>query len=315
MWGPSRVFAALDHEPIDQRWMKIDGQAGTGMMEFSGDRQRLSFLQYDVTNLAYSIRNRGHAAVIGVGGGRDILSAYYFGFDRITGVEINPIFVNNLTKRYSQYNRISAIDGVSLVVDEGRSWFARATQRFDLIQMSLIDTWAATGAGAFSLTENGLYTIEGWKHFLGRLKPDGVFTVSRWYAPANPGETGRIISLAKATLFDMGVSDPNKHIFLAATPRLSTVVVSRSPLSDADLGKLRGTSDRLAFDTLFSPGTQPTDPVIRVIYNAKTKADLFVKSDDIILDFSPPTDDRPFFFQSASVGRAGGGVERHCQIR
>ena len=45
--------------------------------------------------------------------------------------------------------------------------------------MSLIDTWAATGAGAFSLSENGLYTVQGWQHFIGALTPNGVFTVSR----------------------------------------------------------------------------------------------------------------------------------------
>ena len=65
-----------------------------------------------------------------------------------------------------------------------RSWFASTDQKFDLVQMSLIDTWAATGAGAFSLSENGLYTLEGWRAFLKALNDDGVFTVSRWFSPA-----------------------------------------------------------------------------------------------------------------------------------
>ena len=66
--------------------------------------------------------------------------------------------------------------------------------------MSLIDTWAATGAGAFTLSENGLYTVEAWRIFLERLTSDGVFTVSRWYAPGEVNETGRMVSLAVATL-------------------------------------------------------------------------------------------------------------------
>ena len=49
--------------------------------------------------------------------------------------------------------------------------------------MSLIDTWAATGAGAFTLTENGLYS-RGLAAFSIELNPNGLFTVSRWYAPA-----------------------------------------------------------------------------------------------------------------------------------
>ena len=54
---------------------------------------------------------------------------------------------------------------------------------FDLIEMSMVDTWAATGAGAFSLSENGLYTVEGWKAFLSALTPTGLLTVSRWHSP------------------------------------------------------------------------------------------------------------------------------------
>jgi hypothetical protein len=65
---------------IDQRWMAIDGSAGTGVYRFDGDFAKLEFLKYDVTNLAYYIRHAGRAGVIGVGGGRDILSAHLFGF-------------------------------------------------------------------------------------------------------------------------------------------------------------------------------------------------------------------------------------------
>lgn len=89
-------------------------------------------------------------------------------------------------------------------------------ERFDLIEMSLIDTWAATGAGAYSLSENGLYTVEGWKHFLDALTPNGIYTVSRWYNPANVSETGRVVSLAMTALRAHGVDDPRTHIFLAA---------------------------------------------------------------------------------------------------
>ena len=74
--------------------------------------------------------------------------------------------------------------------------------------MSLIDTWAATGAGAFSFTENALYTVEAWRLFLERLTPDGLFTISRWHDPENLGETGRVISLAVATLLESGIAQP-----------------------------------------------------------------------------------------------------------
>jgi hypothetical protein len=216
MWGGSSTMPSIE---IDQRYMNIDGDAGTTMFRFGGDLAEVDFLKYDVTSLAYYIRNRGRAAVIGVGGGRDLLAACLFGFRDVTGIELNPIFIDYLTRRFRDFNRLADLPGVRFEVDEARSWFANAgrDQNFDLVQMSMIDTWAATAVGAYSLSENGLYTVEGWRQFLASLGPDGVFTVSRWYSPDDVDETGRLLSLAKATLLDMGVPEPRNHLFLASS--------------------------------------------------------------------------------------------------
>ena len=199
----------------------------------------LGFLRYDVTNLAYAIPNLKTGAVIGVGGGRDVLSQRLFGLSDVTGIEINPIIVDVLEHTFSDYTAIAALDGVKFEVDEARSWFARTPRSFDVIQMSLIDTWAATGAGAFTLTENGLYTVEAWHRLLGRINPDGLFTVSRWYAPGEVNETGRLVSLAVATLLANGAAEPRRHLFLAAAGKVATLIVTKSPLSPAALAALK----------------------------------------------------------------------------
>src|SRR4029077_18139183 len=123
-------------------------------------------------------------------------------------------------------------------------------------QMSLIDPWAATGAGAFSLSENGLYTVEAWKIFLGTLSENGVFPVSRWYNAKAPSETGRTLSLAVAALMEMGAAAPERHIFLAATGSIATIVVAREPFSAADLAALRGAAAHYQFRELVAPATQ-----------------------------------------------------------
>src|SRR5262245_35711696 len=122
----------------------------------------------------------------------------------------------------------------------------------DVIQMSLVDTWAATGAGAFTLTENGLYTIEAWQRFLGRLNPDGLFTVSRWYARGEVDETGRMVSLAVATLLANGVAEPRRHLFLAAAGNVATLIVTKSPLSAAALAALKDAAKANEFPVLLS---------------------------------------------------------------
>jgi hypothetical protein len=218
----------------------------------------------------------------------------------VTGVELNPIFIDMLTRVLVDYNRLATRPGVQLLVDEARSWFSRSAERFDLIQMSLIDTWAATGAGAFSLSESGLYTVEGWRTFFHHLTPTGVFTVSRWYGPSNINETGRMMSLAVAILLGEGVADPREHLFLAATGNLATLIVSRAPFSGDELATLTATAARLDFSVVVSPQSPVVSPVMSEIVAARTpdaaSAAATRLSGSYHLDLTAPTDDRPFFF-------------------
>jgi hypothetical protein len=298
MWGPS---SETPPSVIEQRSMAIDGSAGTGMYRFDGDFGKLEFLKYDVTNLAYYIRHAGRAAVIGVGGGRDLLSAHFFGFRDITGVELNPIFIDLLSQVFRSYNHLADLEGTRLFVDEARSWFAKSSDHFDSIQMSLIDTWAATGAGAFSLSENGLYTLQGWRTFFDHLTPSGTFTVSRWYSPSNDSETGRMLSLAMATLMDEHISSPREHIFLAAVENLATLIVARAPFTPEELATLTGTANRLHFTILVSPQSQTKSSVLSEIMDATTPQQLNEAVANYPLDLSAPTDDRPFFFNQLRI--------------
>jgi hypothetical protein len=218
----------------------------------------------------------------------------------LTGIELNPIFIDLLTRDFGDYNRLAASQGVRLVVDEARSWFSRSVERFDLIQMSMIDTWAATGAGAFSLSENGLYTVEGWHNFFDHLTPTGVFTVSRWYASTNINEATRMISLAVAALLDQGITNPREHVFLATTGRLATLIVSLAPFSADELATLVATTERLGFSVLVRPQSPLASSGISEIVSAQTpeaaSAAATLVSQIYHLDLTAPTDDRPFFF-------------------
>lgn len=300
LWGPSPRYAP---NLLEQRWMNIDGGAGTAVYKFSGDLNELAFLRYDVTNLAYAIPGLQSGAVIGVGGGRDLLAARLFGVSEVVGVEINPIFIDLLTRRFANDTAIARVPGISFEVDEARSWFARTKRSFDVIQMSLIDTWAATGAGAFTLSENGLYTVEAWRIFLERLTPEGVFTVSRWYAPGEVNETGRMVSLAIATLQSLGATDPKRHLFMAASGQVATLVMSRSPLSDQALAALRQAADTYQFTILLNAQGQAASPLLESIVSAPDRTALARATEVSYLDLTPPNDARPFFFNQLRLGR------------
>ena len=88
----------------------------------------------------------------------------------IVGIDVNSAMIRTLTKSDRDFAGIAARPEVTLVHDDGRAFVTRTDRAFDVIQMSLVDTWAATGAGAFTLSENGLYTVQAWRTFLDRLK-------------------------------------------------------------------------------------------------------------------------------------------------
>lgn len=298
-WGPSPL---APKQPIEMFGMSIDGSAGTTVRRFRSPAD-IEHLKFDVTNVAYFLRPTGGAAVIGVGGGRDVQAAVLFGHQRVDGIEVNPIFISLLEGPFRTFAGIAGRPGVTLTTDEARSHLARSNNRYRLLQMSLIDTWASTAAGAFSLSENGLYTVEAWGLLLDRLTEDGIFTVSRWFDERHLGETGRVLSLAVATLRNRGVRDPSQHLALVTSGRISTLLVSRSPLSPQDLHWLREVSTGLRYGLPVLPGQRTEDAVLRGILSARTEEEVSSLGRRHQLEFRPPTDDNPFFFNMLPLER------------
>ena len=291
-WGAA---ANAPHPPVMIAHANIDGQAGTAITQWDGDPESLDWVQYDVTALPYHLR-RGPAGIIGVGGGRDVLTAIRFGSPSITGIEVNQAMVSALEGPYRSFSPLVDHPGVRLVHDEARSYLTRAGQRFDVLQMSLIDTWAATGAGAFTLSENGLYTREAWQVFLRSLTPTGVFSVSRWFDPGNASETTRLLALGVAALLDSGVTLPQRHVLLVSRERVATLLISPSPFTDADRSLLERHATESGFDLRVTPWESPADERFGRITRATSPDALADATRDPLFDFAPPTDRRPFFF-------------------
>lgn len=298
------LSAVCDHkEPILQRGLLIDGLAGTVITRFDGDTSKLAYLKCDGTNLAHNLRSDADVLAIGMGGGRDVLSALVFDQRSVTGVEMNDEIIRAVTEEYGEFaGHLDQHPKVRLVHDEARSFVARSEDRFDIIQISLIDTWAATSAGAFVLAENSLYTVEAWRIFLDHLTERGMLTVSRFYRLHSPGETYRMTALAAAVLRERGVEHPERHMALIRTGGaglgVGTLLVSREPLTEDDYLAVERESQEHDFQLMLGRGESP-DPVLAAIARGEEP-----DGGPLIaaLDLSPPTDDRPFFFNMIRLG-------------
>ncbi|MBI3945678.1 MAG: hypothetical protein HY321_07155 [Armatimonadetes bacterium] len=298
-WGPSPV--APRHQRLPQHAMVIDGSAGTSVRRFSSPAD-IEHLRYDVTSIGYFLRPRGGACIIGAGGGRDLQSALLFGHQRVVGIDVNPIFIRLLQNEFREFAGVGADNRVSLVVDEARAYLSRSKDRFAVIQMSLVDTWAGTAAGAYTLSENALYTMEAWGVFLDRLADDGIFTVSRWYRPADLRESGRVVSLAAASLLHRGVADPSRHIALVTSGRISTLLLSKRPFTETDVATLGRAASGLRYHLAILPGSVPKHPDFRDLIAARTTGDLRAVVDARPLNYEPPTDENPYFFNMVRLG-------------
>jgi hypothetical protein len=293
-WGMGSNFRAAQYSDVTIRWENIDANAGTLVTQVGHDLSGQGYLTYDVTNAAYALREEGPVVVVGVGGGRDLLTALTMGRHTITGIELNPVLVRLLRKDYADFSgNIASNPRVRLVVGEARNWLERNPDTFDVIQISLIDTWAATASGAYCLSENTLYTVQAWQTFLKRLKPTGILSASRW-----SWETVRMVSLAEAALASTGQREPSRCVILLENilppdrvDGVSTLLVSPSPFSPEDVRRIRATASQAGWRVLYCP-TAPAYPYTELLDPGRAPAYQRACPADI----SAPSDDRPYFF-------------------
>jgi hypothetical protein len=304
-WSLSPKFTG---KPGASLYMDIDASASTPIMQGGGDH---AYLRAELTAFAYHLAERPggfSALVIGPGGGRDVLSALAFGARRVEGVEINPIIVRDvMLERFRDYSGgLYADPRVAIHVEDGRSFVRRTPQRFDVIQASLVDTWAATAAGAYTLTENSLYTVEAFDEYLEHLTDRGLLSITRWVFDGL-----RLVSLAQAACERRGL-DPRQHLALVQHKTVMTFILKRSAFSPEDVRRLSRAADELGFTVLYAPGAPAPrledPPAMR---RAGTR---LADYRELILapererflaayrfDVSATSDDRPFFFHYARL--------------
>jgi SAM-dependent methyltransferase len=297
-WGFSRPSEVR----VDQHYIDIDADAGTVITRLDGDVSKLSYLKDDVINAAYLVQPAADVAVVGVGGGRDILSGLFFGAKQIRGIEINPAIFEVLTEKFADFaGHLERQPGVSLVNAEARSYINHSSERYDLVQISLIDTWAATAAGGLTLTENRLYTVEAWDDFYRALKPGGLLSVSRWYdEDKHRGEFYRLVAIAASALQRNGASaaDLRHHVVALNVGNIVTVITRPDAFTDVQWQEARGRLQAQGFKILLGPDVA-FDSITSTLLSDKADTAFF---DSLPEDITPSTDDKPFFFFTSRLG-------------
>ena len=303
-WALSDRYAG----PVpDARLMDIDSAAATQILRFGGDLKQVAYLQYELTAFGYRLVGSPgggspdpfNALVIGTGGGRDLLSALVFGAASVDGVEINPIIVNDVMRgKFRGYSgAVYDRPDVHVTIEDGRSFVRRSTKRYDIIQASLVDTWAATSAGAYALSENSLYTVDAFEDYLDHLTDRGVLSVTRWVYDGL-----RLVSLAQEAGARRGWN-PRERLAIIQHDRMATFLLKAQPFTPDETRSLSEAAGRLGFVVLYMPGM----PVPHLGDSRDDYARLLLAPDrhafyrQYPLDVTPTTDDRPFFFHTTKL--------------
>lgn len=322
---------ALSRVEVDQvglsKYVVIDADASTAIMNVdpalwdhdvpvhskSGNSSASFNWRNDLMNAAPSLANvlrpRGDFAIIGPGGGVDVLRAVASGSRNVTGIEINPLIANTIMRdtyagyAYHLYDRPE----VHIHVADGRSYLRSSRDVYDVVQMTLVDTWASTAAGAYALSENNLYTVEAFREYFDHLRPGGIIAITRWEF-RQPREALRVVSQAMEALHELGISNPAANFMVASDGPLDQdgrpviVLAKKSSFTAGEAAAVR--SHLVAHPklvSLYMPGSENAQNAFTRLIGSNNPR---VFAETYEYNVAPVFDSSPFFFFTLKTGRA-----------
>jgi hypothetical protein len=292
----------------------IDADAATPIYRWFGSQSDIAWIQKYMDYLPYEMINANDTLVIGGGGGEDILVALSGGADNVTAVELNPLVVSAVKHFDSQSGNIYNNNNVHLFIDDGRRFISSTIEKFDVIVLKLVDSWAAQLAGGYALSENYLYTVEAFQQYLGHLDKDngGMLVMTRWnfelprlmplIVDSLVKETGKsresvaryvMVVEDRPGLYFGRSDDDQKYypvlVMVKSTPFLNeevTMVKEKAERNHAEITMLADNYVAVPFNKLFN-----NDNAVYNEYFTTT-----VASNPTI-----PTDDSPFYFAREQI--------------
>jgi predicted membrane-bound spermidine synthase len=293
----------------------IDADAATPIYRWNGSQSDVAWIQRYMDYLPYEMINANNTLVIGGGGGEDILVALSGGAGNVTAVELNPIVISAVKHFDSQSGNIYNNNNVDLFIDDGRRFISSTAEKYDVIVLKLVDSWAAQLAGGYALSENYLYTVEAFQQYLRHLDKDngGMLVMTRWnfelprlmplIVDSLVKETGKsresvaeqvmVVEDRPGLYFGRSTDDQKYYpvlVMVKSTPFLNeevTMVKEKAEGNHAEITMLADNYVAVPFNKLFN-----NDNTLYNEYFSTTAA----ASNPTI-----PTDDSPFYFAREQI--------------
>jgi spermidine synthase len=293
-------------EPPPQLGVFTDGDGLSAITAFDGRLEPLAYLDYTTAALPYHLLERPRVLLLGVGGGAEVLLALYHGAPEIDAIELNPQFVRLVKETYADFaGHLYDRAEVRVIVAEARGFVAGSDERYDLIELPLVDSFATAAAGTLSLAESYTYTVEAFEAYLRHLRPGGYLAVTRWLK-LPPRDSLKLIATALDALARSGVAEPGRQLALLRSWTTTTLIAKNGSLTDADIARMQQFAETRSFDLGYYPGMQRAEadrfnilgePYFFDGAMALIGADREGFLDRYKFDLSPAADDRPFLIE------------------
>ena len=273
----------------------IDGGAGTNIISWDGkteSRQELStWMQY----LPFKMMQDPKVLVIGSGGGRDVVASLVSGSKDVTSVEINPIIYETVKSYGDRAGNVYSHEYVRSYVDEGRSFITRSSEKYDIVYVPFVDTWASVSSGGLSVSENFLYTLQGFQQYYDHLTDTGKIVTVRWLIDAP-----RFISTYAKLLEQNGIPQDQleRHLIMVTSdsytqdPSVTMVIFSKSPFTDEEIRFFSQSFSQYGYKPILVPGQIMREPYSALL-NGQINLDQFYNMFETKV--YPVTDDNPYF--------------------
>ena len=292
-------------EPPSQLGVFTDADAMTVITAHTDERDKLSYLDQVTSALPYHINKPEKILILGAGGGAEVLQANYHGAGHIYAVELNPQIIDLVREKYKDFaGGLYTAANVDVHIAEARGFVSGSAERYDLIQIALLDSFGASSAGLYSLSENYLYTVQALQEYLARLSPGGMLAISRWIK-LPPRDTLKLFATAVEALRQSGIDESGNRLVLIRGWQTSTLLVKNSPFSEKEILGIKKFCEARSFDTAYYPGITAAETNR---YNVLAEPYFFQGAQVLLSDeaatylqnykfnLQPASDDQPYFF-------------------
>ena len=127
---------------------------------------------------------------------------------------------------------------MKVFIAEGRGFIQSSQSKYDLIQLALLDSFSASSAGVYALSESYLYTKEAVKEYIRHLNPEGILCITRWLK-LPPRDGIKLFATAVESLQELGDENISRESASLVLPATNAILVADfvSALAENDAAK------------------------------------------------------------------------------